>query len=848
MWGDDGRYPEDGEQSTNTGWEYEAAPHDPTAVLTAFDDDPTPSAPFDGFYDPTGTDGTDGTDGTRPGGWGGRLQRLATPRSLITLVVVTVCVIFVFVELEPSQIFLNTTPAGGDLGAHVWLPAFIKSHFLPNLQVTTGWSPDWYAGFPPLTYFFPLPTWAIVFLSYVVPYNIAFKLVAVSGLLTLPIASWAFGRLARMPFPGPACLAVASVAYLFGREFTIYGGNIASTMAGEYDFSIALSFALLFLGLVARGLRTGKHRALAAVVLAATAFSHILPLFFAIGGTLIWTAMSWDRRKIRWAIVVLVVGGALTAFWSLPFEHDLPYSTDVGYQKLTTYLVTLFPSSDVWLYLLATVGTTLSLVRRNRTGIFLALMAVGAALVFRIAPQGELWNARVLPFWFLLLYLLAGVALAEGGAVAVGAIAKIPSLVSRPGFRSGGLVTVPAVALVIGLIWVGFPLQILPLGHVEANGRYDWLGLTSTDKSFVPDWVNWDLSGYQSPGKPSRSTYTALIDTMKHLGSTLGCGRAMYEYEPAINDFGTPDALMLLPYWTNGCIDSMEGLYYESSATTPYHFLNAAELSEQPSNPVVGLDYPTGPDVSEGIQHLQMFGVKYFMAVSPQVEAQAAADPSLKLLASVGPYPTDVTNSENQSVVENQTWKIYEISDSPLVQPLTNQPVVMTGVDHGGTPWLTASERWYLDPSDWSVYEAASGPASWTRVSPKQTDLPVKAEPHVTVDDVAQGEESMSFNVSRTGVPILVKTSYFPNWHVHGATGVYRVAPNLMVVVPTAKHVTLTYGYTTTNWIGTILTVLGAVALAGLIFGGRIRMKLQRRGKRASLAGHRSTATTSSAV
>ena len=41
-------------------------------------------------------------------------------------------------------------------------------------------------------------------------------------------------------------------------------------------------------------------------------------------------------------------------------------------------------------------------------------------------------------------------------------------------------------------------------------------------------------------------------------------------------------ALMLLPYWTDGCIGSMEGLYFESSATTPYHFLNQSELSEAP--------------------------------------------------------------------------------------------------------------------------------------------------------------------------------------------------------------------------------------------------------------------------
>ena len=102
----------------------------------------------------------------------------------------------------------------------------------------------------------------VVAVNVVLPYTVAFKLVSVAGLILLPVAAWAFGKLARMPFPGPACLAAATLPYLFSREFTIYGGNIASTLAGEFAFSISLAAALLFLGLVARGMDTGKYRAL----------------------------------------------------------------------------------------------------------------------------------------------------------------------------------------------------------------------------------------------------------------------------------------------------------------------------------------------------------------------------------------------------------------------------------------------------------------------------------------------------------------------------------------------------------------------------------------------------------
>src|SRR5205807_561251 len=49
-------------------------------------------------------------------------------------------------------------------------------------------------------------------------------------------------------------------------------------------------------------------------------------------------------------------------------------------------------------------------------------------------------------------------------------------------------------------------------------------------------------------------------------------------------------------------------------------------------------------------------------------------------------------------------------------------------------------------------------------------------------------------------------------------TGPYRVTPNLMVVVPTAKHVSLSYGRTPTDLIAILLTLFGigvAVWLSG---------------------------------
>ena len=756
-----------------------------------------------------------------PGGDGGgrweRLARtLARPEPIVTLLVVAACSVFTFVQLQPSNLFANTTPTGGDMGAHVWLPWFVEHHLLPHLRIT-GWTMDWYAGFPVLTFYFPLPILMIVAANVVLPYNIAFKLVTALGLIALPVAAWAFGRLARMPFPGPACLAAATLPYLFSRDFTIYGGNIASTMAGEFSFSISLAFALLFLGVLARGLDNGRHRGLASLLLLGAGLSHLLPTVFAVVGALVLTVMHWDRRRWRWTVPVLLVAALLGAWWSLPFELRLPYATNMGYQKVTTYLTTLFPAKLTWLFVVAAVGAVLSVALRRRIGTFLTIMVVLSAIAFRVAPQSRLWNARVIPFWYLCLYLLVGVAFFEVGNLIVEAVKKPPRLGWAATETTGtALVAVPIVTLLVALIWVGYPLRILPFGHTSpTTGEYDWFGITSSDQSFVPDWVTWNYSGYQSPGKSRRNEYFALVAAMGRIGKTVGCGRAMWEYQPELNDMGTPDALMLLPYWTNGCIGSMEGLYYESSATTPYHFLNAAELSNQPSNPVRGLPYPAAPNVAEGVEHLQMFGVKYYMAISPGIQQQANADPSLKLLERLGPFTVNYT-SGSSTVPEQRYWDIYQVLDSTLVTPLVNRPVVMKGVTGGNNAWLNPSVAWYNDPNRWSVYEAASGPSSWARVSPSDTTPPQTPLPPVRITHVKVGEESMSFHVDRTGVPVLVNTSYFPNWQASGARGPYRVTPNLMVVIPTSTNVSLNYGTTPLNWVSYGLTLGGLIGLLAL--------------------------------
>lgn len=761
-------------------------------------------------------------------------MRRPTLQGAVTAFVVAGAAVFILLQLQPGLIAASTTPAGGDMGAHVWGPAYLRDHLLPQGRIT-GWTPDWYAGFPALHFYFPLPSLLIVALDLVLPYGVAFKIVSVLGLLTLPAAAATLGHHLRLPFPTPAVLAAATVPFVFDRFHTIWGGNAAATLAGEFAFSISLSLALFFLAALARALETGRGRALAGVLFAATAICHLLPAAFAVFAALV-LMLSRRPDRARWGIVIAagLVGAALASFWFVPFMGRLPYSNDMGWERTYTYVENLLPflrTDDSAtpamtrhlkvVFPLAALGVLVGLVRRRRGVAVLTAIALACALAFRLVPEGAIWNARFLPFWYLSAYLLAGIGVAELSLLLRDLFDRLePAPVFDPDDPTPlpiperlGPGPAPVIAAVGSLLCVvvltGIPLGLFKEGRLELPGSASlpFIRATSEDESFIPAWARWNYSGYER--KDAYPEFRELVATMEEIGRTEGCGRAMWEYEPELNRFGTPMAPMLLPYFTDGCIGSMEGLFFESSATVPYHFLNQSELSRTPSRAMRDLPY-RDLDVAAGVEHLQLLGVRYYLAISPDAQAQAAAHPDLDLLATTSP-----TSVSYPSGAQDRTWQVYEVRDSELVVPLEFEPVVAGGV-RSKEGWLEASVAWYQDPTRWDIPLADAGPASWARIDDAEAPAPAAAVRPARVSAIRAGDDTISFEVDRPGSPVLVRTSYFPNWKVEGADGPYRVSPNLMVVVPTETEVRLRYGWTPIDLLGWALTVLGLIATVWL--------------------------------
>ena len=1004
--------------------------------------------------------------------------KTSTWEKWVTLLVVAGSSLFVFWQLQPDLIFSNTTPTGGDMGAHVWGPAYLRDELLPNFRLS-GWTPDWYGGFPAFQFYMVLPALAIVLLDIglnpfvsipivvlllvgsiavhlkasnpvlgeveaiqlrrkaramlilvaiaaplllPLPYNIAFKLVAVSGVVLFPVGAWALGHLSGMRFPGPPILAVGSLLFAFDRSFNIYGGNIASTLAGEFAASISLTLSLVAIGFAIKGTSTNKQRMAAAIFIALTGLSHLLPAFFVLAAlAVIFTIRLLERKLdvLSWMTHVGIVAGLLSAFWVLPFAARTDFLNDMGWERITIVhspLVTRstlnpsevlsdFPPLPV-LLILGVGGFLLSIRHRLTLGYVLGLTAIIMAAGFQWFPDGRLWNARILPFYYLCVTLLAAIGLSlsiveavrmrtptrvgfsiigiglllipsvnqalvwpdpvEGQAyvgpvllyitrvlaiatVAVAVPLELFSHASRfLGARSivsaaigvSLLVVSPArnvrsndILSVDGLFWAGVLLvsigaivlalfsifesltQKMQETHVDVGvaesdeqstgyasepvsndgalpaeprevpdkpakvpaprpklvlltaplfvgaSIFVLLGLSlgvaggtneagvrsfslpgfeiaSNDTSFIPGWAQWNFTGLQGKsgdlagtgdvGQGGWEEYSFVQRTMAGVGEQNGCGRAMWEFAPELNRYGTTMAMMLLPLWTDGCIGSMEGLYFEATPSVPYHFLLQSDLSAPartvgtsgsvggPSRAMRDLPYGNF-DIDVGVERMRELGVRYYMAFSP---------PSVEAARN----HTDLTE-----IVSATPWVVFEL-EAPLVEGLAIQPVVLDGVRDHQDNWLDVGVEWFEDRT--GPRPASSGPAEWASIPAAEAieryeapgtrlagSIPADAAtlnellPVTMIDDpavvrsFATEPDKISFSVDQVGKPVIVRTSAFPNWEARGAEGPFRVAPNFMVVVPTSTDVELVFARTSIDLVAIALTLLGFLTL-----------------------------------
>lgn len=756
--------------------------------------------------------------------------RRIPPLPAIILVATSLVILIV---MNPALILSSTTPTGGDTGAHVFGPAYLRDTLLPEGRIL-GWSNDWFAGFPAFYFYFPLPSLVIVALDVFLPYGVAFKVVTVLGLLAMAPAVYFHARTLRFGRHISLITAGSGALFAFYESYSIYGGNVASTLAGEFSYSWSFALSLVYLGLLIKAVRDDrKYVKWAALALALTALSHVLTTIVVIFASLF--VFAWKKGPVR-TLLIWFWGFAIAAFWALPLIARIGLTSDMAWTPLSRW-EEVFP---VELWLLVPVAIPAAVWAVRKTSRVLPLLAATLLPVIyyplpRILPEllpdlfgGErwkLWNGRLLPYWYFGVAFFAALGLGVAviwlsrripsrvhahwvrAVVAVGFAVATGLVVDSEEFPSWSWVVVAAAGLlVLGASFLLSPTVNSRTFLTTTAAAVVVLGATA-GVTFVDGWSKWNYEGYEA--KEPWPEYEALMAEI----DTLPGGRVQWESNSDLNKYGTPMSPMLIPYWTEGSHQSMEGLYFESSLTTPFHFINHSEMSAEPSNPIPGLQYHTF-DMERGLSHMDLYGVEYYVSFTPEAAEKANEIDEFYEIAVTEPFHIFRLPETDLVVPASHLPAVYEVPERGLLASLLGSGTV-TGPDGEPLPsFHDMSLEWYEDVENMDRWVVADGPQEWPRIESIEQRPDVALDvPADAVSDIVVEDHRISFTTEAIGVPHMIKVSYFPNWTATGADGPWRASPSLMVVVPTEENVVIEFQDTWAESGGKLLTVGGVVAL-----------------------------------
>jgi len=694
------------------------------------------------------------------------------PRYLVDAAVLVAITLFLLGYLRPSLLLSRTTATGGDMASHFSTLQFLVTELLPRHRIL-GWMQGNLAGFPLFQLYFPLPFLLMAALSPFMPLQVAFKLGTVAGIFLLPVAAYLL--LDRLGFrrPAPIFAAVLTLPFLMVESHSVWGGNLPSTLAGEFSYSLGLSLALVFLGVCHRSLARGRGVLASGVLLAAVSLAHIYALLLA--GTVSAAFVLWTpdrRRAIGFLARVYLLAFALAAFWFLPLLGYAPYTS---------------PYRDIW-----QVESWRQLLPPILWPAALVVVLAGLAAAVTHWRQGGLWqpiSARLavllsLPWLALTLYWLVPII---GGVdirflpvlqLSVGLVAAVP--LARLARSRPAAWLLPPLLAIATMFWV------------------------DSQVTYIPEWIEWNYSGFES-----RPLWPEFEAVNRFLKGDVTDPRVVFEHSPAHNAAGSIRAFESLPLFSGR--STLEGLYIQSGLLTPEIFYLQSEISEVASCPLP--NYHCGRlDPPRAVEHLRQMNVSQVIARSDALKSLLADSPDYRLEATIGPY---------------EIHRVAGVSGR-YVEPLPYAPIVLDSDD-----WKRDFFKWFKRPGSSSVPLVKplgdTPPAGSVFAGAPHGSLPdaLPLQPLDTAGIVVREEidqERIRIHTNRPGHPLLIRIAYHPRWQVHGAPEILLASPGFMLVVPDDEEIELVFG--DPPWVDAahLLTLL-----ASLVVGVGLLRPLRRR-------------------
>ena len=675
--------------------------------------------------------------------------------------------LLIFLRIE--LVFSDLLPTGGDMGAHIVPTKFFVTELFNNFKLS-GWSHDWFAGYPVYYFYFPLPPIITSLLSFLFPFSISFKtMVLISQvLLVISIEMLMRKNSKEFSFYGFG----VGLLYLLTESFTIFGGNLASSLAGQYSFTYSIAFANFSIFYLLKS----NHRystEIASLLIGLSVLSHLIPFMIYLPIFAYYFLKSNAKITIKIAaflfFLFIAMRFSISLFLNLEFTTNMTYTPYTQLSDLVKSDVLPFAIGAIIYVILSSSRTTLKAL----AGFELYLVSISIFLFF-YGPESALWNGRIVPFFNLGIIILFFNLLhfdiknltkkIQGKYPLIVFILSINSYLMYLYYSKWGN-TYSTTTISINLIIL---LMFLISINSEKSLIYTTLvSLTFGTLSYLPHWLNWNFSGYES--KNNWSDITTLYEGL----DTLEPGRIMWEPNSDLNKYGTPMVLMTIPMFTDH--QSVEGLYFDSSITTPFHFLTVSGLAERPSNPVGGLTYING-EFDKGFRLMEELGVDYFIAYTSSIKDKANESENFNFLFSNEVFNVYSLNTKKVELVEDS----LHIFESPDFYDRLKNAVLRDGSEQS---FFEAAYKSFKEELNHKIIENYD--ESLAVRSEKNTDL--------LISDLNIQNDLITFKTNKPNQLHLIKVSYFPNWKIKNGYGPFRISPSFMAVIPKDEFVEIKF-------------------------------------------------------
>ena len=555
-------------------------------------------------------------------------------------------------QVRLPLVFTDTLCLGGDLPAHHYLFSHLRESLAHGRMVS--WAPGWWCGFPMYQYYFPLPYLGMVVLDLVLPSNIAFKLALVLGLFLTPLCTLAAARLLRLPRPAPALLVLATVPLLCDTTHTMWGVNIASTLSGMISNSWSFAFFPLAIASAVADMRDNRPRARTALLFVAVLLSHfftsiVLALLLALvfAGTLLANACLPAAKRALHPLALVPTGlcaALLMAWWVLPLVATRPWSVDYG----DPWDIHLFRNLPIAAKLAIAAAAAAVIAAWRHAKFVEAVDAAAARLPISFSPPLSEKGAQITPP--VSPPSERGVAQSAGGSTPCSAAASVgnpcspchpcETIAPNPGAAASVALAILQGGVSIILFRWGYSISkvfvncrlwpflvhaLLVLGALGGasllrRARRPRAGLAVAAllvfafawdvPNFNRAYALWDFQGIEAlPDAP------VFFDVADRLRGTPG--RFAYDMHSGNERLGSSRAFEALPAVCGKPI--VEGGILNSALGALIAYSVQGEMSDSPAGWPLRV-IPKKLDAETGTRHLELLGVRHFLARSGFVQ------------------------------------------------------------------------------------------------------------------------------------------------------------------------------------------------------------------------------------